>query len=118
AWGEACLVLKGIGRVPLRIAVTSVAALALMCAPSVARTFYVGPHGSDHGAGRSPRHPWRTMFRVNKAHLKPGDTVLFKGGARFGDDTLMPGWGLHVSGSKAAPVTFGSYGGGQAVLPK
>jgi parallel beta helix pectate lyase-like protein len=58
------------------------------------------------------------MFRVKKAHLRLGDTVLFKGGSSFGDDTLMLGWGLHVSGSRRAPVTFGSYGSGQAVLPK
>lgn len=96
-----------------------VAAVSLAAAPAAAaRTFYVAPHGSDHSAGRSPHHPWRTMFRVNKAHLKPGDTVLFKAGSSFGDDTLMPGWGLHVSGAKAAPVTFGSYGSGQAALPK
>ena len=119
ATGEAPTVLSAAGSRPARVALAAIATLALASAPAaMARTFYVSPHGSDHSAGRNPRHPWRTMFRVNKARLKPGDTVLFRGGSSFGDDTLMPGWGLHVSGSKGAPVTFGSYGGGQAVLPK
>jgi parallel beta-helix repeat protein len=96
-----------------------IAALTLAFAPAaLARTFYVSPHGHDHSSGRSTRHPWRTVFRVDKAHLKPGDTVLFRGGATFSDDTLMPGWGLHVSGRRNAPVVFGSYGHGQATLLK
>jgi len=38
--------------------------------------------------------------------------VLFQGGASFGDSVLMPS----VSGSATAPISFGSYGPGQAQI--
>src|ERR1700736_4732319 len=57
------------------------------------RVFYVASNGHDWNRGTNVRHPWRTVFRVDKAHLRPGDTVLFKGGEWFTDNTLMPGWG-------------------------
>ena len=79
-------------------------------------TYYVSPNGSDDKSGTSPRQAWRTLYRVNKADLKPGDGVLFQGGAAFSDQALMPGWGLSVSGTPDRPVVFGSYGGGQATL--
>jgi Right handed beta helix region len=95
-----------------------VLAATLLAAPAaLARTYYVSSTGHDAASGASPAHAWRTMFRVNKARLHPGDAVLFQGGARFSDQTLMPGWGLSVSGTGAAPVTFGSYGLGRASLP-
>lgn len=81
-------------------------------------TFYVSPTGSDWHSGRSPAHAWRTVSRVNEARLKPGDRVLFRAGATFGDDTLMPGWGNAVSGTRRAPVVFGSYESGRASLPQ
>jgi len=55
---------------------------------------------------------------VNRAHLRVGDTVLFRGGATFADDILMPGWGTAVSGAPRFPVVFASYGRGRAWLPR
>jgi hypothetical protein len=81
------------------------------------RVFYVSTEGSDAASGRSPARPWRTVDRVNRAHLVPGDTVLFHGGESFSDDTLMPGWGYNASGAPGRPITFGSYGRPRAVLP-
>ncbi len=75
-------------------------------------TYYVAPTGSDSNPGTSPSQPWRTIGRVNAAQLKPGDGVLFQGGQRFSDSTLMPG----VSGASGAPIVFGSYGSGQATI--
>jgi parallel beta-helix repeat protein len=82
------------------------------------RTYYVSPSGSDSNSGTSPSDAWRTVAQANRAHLNPGDGVLFQGGATFSDDTLMPGWGSDVSGRSQAPVVFGSYGQGKAILPK
>jgi hypothetical protein len=71
-----------------------------------AATYYVSASGSDAGRGTSAGSAWRTIARVNGAHLRPGDSVLFRGGDTFGDATLMPHW----SGTARAPIVFGSYG--------
>ncbi len=82
-------------------------------APAISgTTYYVSPSGSDSSSGTSPADAWRTVDRVNRAPLNPGDGVLFEGGRRFSDDALMP----HVSGTSAAPIVFGSYGSGQATI--
>jgi hypothetical protein len=92
----------------------ALALLALPAAPAGAATFYVGAAGRDSAAGTSPASAWRTVGKVNAAPLAPGDTVLFEGGTTFADAALMPA----RSGSSAAPVTFASFGGGKAQLPK
>ena len=91
-------------------------ALAIVPALASATTYYVSPSGRDASSGRSPSHAWRTVFRVDKAALHPGDNVLFEGGATFSDDALQPGWGTTVSGTSAAPIVFGTYGSGRATL--
>lgn len=85
-------------------------------AAASARTYYVSPGGSDSASGHSPSHAWRTVLRVNKQHLRPGDVILFQGGATYGDDALEPGWGAPLAGTGDAPITFGSYGDGKATL--
>lgn len=91
------------------IALTATAAHATSNAGGA--TYYVSPSGSDANPG-SAAAPWRTVDRVNRASLAPGDTVLFQGGATFGDATLVP----PSSGTSGSPVTFGSYGSGQATI--
>ena len=97
-------------RLPVLLAVLT-AALAAACSARAA-TYYVSPGGSDAGSGTSPASAWRTVNKVNNARLAAGDTVLFQGGATFGDATLMPG----ASGSAGAPITFGSFGTGLATI--
>ncbi|MGI8715075.1 MAG: right-handed parallel beta-helix repeat-containing protein [Solirubrobacteraceae bacterium] len=80
------------------------------------QTYYVSPTGSDSNSGTSPANAWRTVEQADRANLKPGDAILFQGGASFGDDALMPGWGVSASGTSTAPITFGSYGQGQATI--
>src|SRR3954451_2640138 len=98
----------------LRHLLTVTAAAAALVAPAAAHaaTYYVDPSGSDSASGTSPASAWRTVTRVDRAALAAGDNVLFAGGARFADQTLMP----PTSGSAGARITFGSYGTGQAVL--
>ena len=74
-----------------------------------AATFYVTPTGSDSASGLAVSSAWRTVGKVSNAPLQPGDIVLFQGGATFAG-ALLPG----QSGTASAPVTFGSFGGGQA----
>ena len=75
------------------------------------RTYYVSPSGSDRSHG-TLRHPWRTVARVDRAHLVPGDRILFQGGRTFTDATLIPS----SSGSPGKPIVFGSYGRGRATI--
>jgi hypothetical protein len=101
-----------------RVHVVRTAGPAAADAPILGRTYYVSPNGSDSNSGLSPTRAWRTVDQVNRAHLAPGDGVLFAAGSTFADDTLMPGWGTDVSGTASASVVFGSYGQGQANLTK
>src|SRR5438128_6337128 len=75
--------------------------------PAHAAIFYVSASGSDSSSGHSQSHPWRTIARVNRAHLRAGDAVFFHGGRIFTDSTLMP----DTSGTARARITFGSYAG-------
>jgi hypothetical protein len=77
---------------------------------STGATYYVRPAGSDHARGTSRATAWRTVARVNRARLRPGDTVLFQGGAVFTDSTLIP----PASGTNGHPIVFSSYGRGMA----
>jgi hypothetical protein len=76
--------------------------------------YYVDPSGDDRNAGGSPSSAWRTVGRVNRASLRPGDVVVFRGRDRFGDAPLIPG----SSGSRRARIRYGSFGGGQAILTR
>lgn len=69
-------------------------------------TYYIDSvTGNDRESGTSQGAPWRTIDRVNRASLNPGDTVLFRRG-RLWRETLAP----PASGTSNAPVTFGAYG--------
>lgn len=92
---------------------TIVAAAALgLSAPAESATYYVNTSGSDSATGATSASAWRTINRVNRASLVPGDSVLFQGGQTFSDEALMP----NVSGTSSAPIRYGSYGTGQANL--
>ena len=95
-----------------RLVLLSVAVGLAHAAPASARTYFVSPRGNDGASGRSPAQAWRTVGRVDRARLKPGDTVLFAAGATFTDTTLIP----PASGAAGAPIRFGSYGRGRAVI--
>jgi hypothetical protein len=82
-------------------------------APAISgTTYYVSPSGSDSNSGTSRAEAWKTVYRVNSAHLDPGDGVLFQGGATFADQVLMPS----ASGAAGDPIVYGSYGQGRATI--
>jgi hypothetical protein len=70
-------------------------------------TFFVSALGDDNHAGISPEQAWRTLARVNRAPLRPGDRVLLRGGDLW-REMLTP----MVSGRAGQPITFGAYGEG------
>lgn len=98
------------------MACLTLGACSALAGTASARTYFVSNNGRDSARGNSPRHPWRSVSRVDKAHLRPGDRVLFRGSQAFDDNTLMPGWGYSVSGTRRSPIVFGSYGPGRARL--
>jgi len=100
---------------PKRIVPTAAFVATYAPVPAITgTTYYVSPSGSDSNSGTSPISAWRTVKRVNEASLAPGDGVLFQGGATFSDETLMP----ETSGTVGSLIVFGSYGTGNATLPK
>jgi parallel beta-helix repeat protein len=77
-------------------------------------TFYVASWGSNRNRGTSSRRPWRTIWRVERASLRGGDSVLFAGGETFDGAPLQ----LSDSGSARNPITIGSFGAGEATITR
>jgi hypothetical protein len=76
-------------------------------------TYYVSPNGNDNNAGSSSATAWRTIAKVNHVYFRPGDQVLFQGGATF-DGNLS--FGTQDIGLARDPITIGSYGYGMATI--
>ena len=72
-----------------------------------AATWHVDSVGGDDAAdGATPATAWRSLDRVNKAMIAPGDRVLFKRGGLW-RGTLQP-----ASGEPGKPVVYSWYGTG------
>jgi len=81
----------------------------ILCTTLRAETYYVdSARGNDARSGGSPSAAWKSIARVNRSSLKPGDTVLFAKGGVWRETLLMS-----ASGSKGKPITFGAYGEGE-----
>lgn len=75
------------------------------------QTYYVDncvTTGNDSNAGTSSASPWLTLNRVNQTSFYNGDTVLFQGGCVWREPTSFG------SGGAGSPITYASYGAGQA----
>jgi hypothetical protein len=70
-------------------------------------TYFVSPGGNDGHSGESPAAAWRSIDRVNKQQLKPGDLVLFQAGQTFSGSIYIPST---EGGTLAKPVIISSYG--------
>ena len=77
-----------------------------------AALYYVSAGGDDRADGRSPARAWRSIDRVNRAALRPGDRVVFRAGQRF-PGTLSP----RRSGRPGKRILYSSWGRGRAKLP-
>ena len=69
--------------------------------------------GSDSNSGLSPCSPWQTTAKVDATVFSPGAVIAFEGGDTF--STPLSPW-AGTSGTASAPVTYTSYGSGQANL--
>ena len=95
----------------MRTAATALAVLLTAAASSPAATYHVSPTGDDARDGTSPAAAWRTVAKVNAAHLAPGDTVLFARGGEWHEKLVVPS-----SGTDGHPVTFDAEGDGPKPL--
>ena len=93
-------------------AVTSVAAdvtaPTAVLPPSVGRTFYVSPAGSDVAAGTLTR-PWRTIQKAVDS-LRPGQRALVRAGT-YAEDLIVA-----RGGKKGSPITIAAKPGERVIL--
>lgn len=75
-------------------------------------TFYLAGSGDDSKDGTSPARALKTIDRVNRAALHPGDSILFEGGQHFSGNLLIRG----ASGAPQSPIVISSYGNGRATI--
>ncbi|HHP7233275.1 MAG TPA: right-handed parallel beta-helix repeat-containing protein [Desulfobacterales bacterium] len=92
-----CLPAVGIA-FPGPSAVSSVGAASL---------YYVSAEGCDNNDGRSPKGAWRSLTRLARYRLQPGDRVLFRRGDTWRDQLTVSS-----PGTADAPVRYGAYGTG------
>jgi hypothetical protein len=84
-------------------------ALNIFCTPVKSATFYVdAEHGQDRNSGLAPDSAWRTLDRVNRQELRPGDSVLFHADHIFAG-TLDP----KGNGTDSQPIVIGAFGSGR-----
>jgi hypothetical protein len=76
-------------------------------------TFYVSPTGNDKNDGLAPATAWQTIAKVNQGTFRPGDSILFKGGATFSGGLTFT---ASSAGTSAAPINVSSYGSGRATI--
>jgi len=70
-------------------------------------TFHVdATHGDDAADGLTPHSAWRSLDKVNRASLAPGDRVLFRRGQTWRGQ-LIP-----QSGNANGAITYGAFGEG------
>lgn len=77
-----------------------------------ATTYYVdAAQGADTNPGNTAATAWQSLGRVNRAHLAPGDRILFHAGQVW-HGQLAP----DASGRPGQPIAFDSYGTGALPL--
>lgn len=93
--------------------VGSAQAASRMTSQPPVRAFFVHPDGDDAAAGTSPQQAWRTLARVSRARLSPGDRVRLRGGAAFAGSLMLQ---LEGQGEVDRPVRLDTYGSGRATI--
>ena len=73
--------------------------------------YYISPSGDDSNSGITPNTPWKTIERLNQVVFKPGDQILFEGGATFSGNLMFD---HHDQGTDVHPIVISSYGVGKA----
>jgi hypothetical protein len=87
--------------------------LPFMALPAHAAVYYVSPTGNDSNSGIEPSKPWRTIDQLNRTTFRPGDRILFQGGATFNGMLQLD---ASDRGTTIAPIVIASYGTGRATI--
>ncbi len=91
-----------------RLGVLVLLACLAQAGPAGATVYYVdAANGRDETSGLSEREAWRSLARVSRADLRPGDQVLFRRGGIWRGRLTPP-----ASGAPGRPIVFGAYGQG------
>jgi hypothetical protein len=84
----------------------------------------MSPSGSDTADGLTITTPFRTLRYWTGGSLRPGDTVLVRGGTQAADPSSAGStWTVRASGTATAPITIKAYPGevpvfdGRSVIP-
>lgn len=73
---------------------------------SIASTYYIDSQkGDDRNKGTNVSSPWKTLSRLSKVSLKPGDTIRFKRGSSFTGPLVV-----RNSGTASKYITLTDYG--------
>ncbi|MGI6337899.1 MAG: PKD domain-containing protein [Bacteroidales bacterium] len=76
--------------------------------PRTQHTYYVKNGGNDNMDGKSDATAWATIAKVNAVSLSPGDTVLFRRGDTWREQTSL----IPQSGNSSGHIVYGAYGSG------
>jgi hypothetical protein len=71
-------------------------------------TFYLSSKGNDENPG-TKELPWKTLALIHDYQFLPGDTIFFSRSSSF-----TGGFTISSSGNKEKPITFSTYGTGEA----
>lgn len=83
----------------------------VLCGRLMGYDYFVSPSGKDINNGISLNSPWATLAKVNSFRFRPGDRILFEGGATF-NGTF--GLDSNAKGSSTSRIVISSYGKGRA----
>src|SRR5580765_6227794 len=76
------------------------------------RSYFFSNSGNDSNDG-SEVNPWKTIDKLNKTQLHPGDTVYFESGQTFPGNILLD---ANDAGSEMKSIMITSTGNGKAVI--
>jgi len=81
--------------------------------PATATDYYVSAGGHDEHSGLSADQAWKSLSRISRLKLGPGDRILLEGGQRFVGSLSFD---QEDVGTDSEPITVTSYSDGRATI--
>lgn len=83
----------------------------MMVVKCSATNYYISNAGNDGNNGKAPNKSFKTIYRLNKLKLLPGDSLLFKCGDVFSGQIMV-----QYSGKEKKPIVYAAYSSGNAPI--